>query len=75
MEEMSKKKTRFLIELSKTVEEADEVINVRYGFSSVEEKMAFLRGIFDEIEIVGHPLDKKEDTYRAMLLTIIHQEY
>ena len=69
------KKTRFLIELSRTVEEADEVINKRYGFSSIGEKLAFLKGIFDEIEIVGHPQDNPEDAYRTMLLSIINQEY
>ena len=43
---MNREKIKMLIELSQTVEEADEVI-VSIGLIQVREKIAFLRGMFD----------------------------
>lgn len=43
---MNREKIKALIELSATVEEADQII-VQAGFTTVREKIAFLRGMFD----------------------------
>ena len=62
---------KILIEMSPNVNEADKVINEYYGFESIREKVAFLKGMFD-IEIVGHKNDEPDEmTYYAMLHTII----
>lgn len=62
---------KILIELSPNVNEADKVINENYGFESIREKVAFLKGMFD-VEIIGHKHDEPDEmTYWALLHTII----
>lgn len=61
-----------LIELAPNVNEADNVISKNYGFKTIEEKVAFLKGMFD-IKIIGHEKDKpNETTYWVILDTIIN---
>lgn len=73
MSSMSREKAKILIELSATVEEADETIEKYLGDNpSLNEKVAFLRGMFD-VEIVGHSYD--EMSYYAMLSAIINAKY
>lgn len=67
----SREKVRVLIKLSSTIEEVDEVINKNYGFETVGEKIAFLKGMFD-IDVIGHDKDKTESTYFAMLNAILY---
>ena len=68
----SREVVKILIELSPNVEEADKVINDNYNFRSIQEKVAFLKGMFD-IEIVGHEKDEPDaTTYFVMLQTIIN---
>ena len=63
---------KILLEISKTVEEADEVINKNYGFESIREKVAFLKGMFD-IQIIGHEEKEPDEMdYFSMLATIIN---
>lgn len=47
MKARSREVIKTLIQLSPTVEEADKVINENYNFTSIGEKMAFLKGMFD----------------------------
>ena len=69
---------KLLIAISKTVEEADEVISQNYNFETVKEKIAFLKGMFDVEVIDVHDADgtSKEEsdkmTYFTMLNVIIN---
>ncbi|MBR4083259.1 MAG: hypothetical protein IKK33_03130 [Lachnospiraceae bacterium] len=54
---MIRERVKALIELSNSVEQADEII-VREGFIAVKEKIAFLKGMFDFTLIGRH----REDT-------------
>lgn len=64
--------SKILIQLSKTPEEADEVIQDRYHFETVAEKIAFLKGMFG-IQLIGHENGlPNEQTYFAMLCTVIN---
>ena len=66
---------KLLIELCTEVEEADRIINEYYGFETIREKVAFLKGMFD-ISIVGHEHEEpNEDTYRMMLDAIINAKW
>lgn len=49
---MKRKRIKALIELSSTVEQADEIL-IQEGLSCVREKIAFLKGMFD-IALIGH---------------------
>ena len=66
-----------LIELSSNVEEADKVIDENYNFESIDEKMAFVKGMFDVELIDKHDAvgtsegESKETTYLSILQTII----
>lgn len=76
-----RQKVKLLIELSANVEEADATIKEYYGFESIEEKTAFLKGMFDVQIISAHDAEgtSKEESagmsYWAMLQTIINQKY
>lgn len=74
---MNKERIMFLIELSQSVEEADEII-VAQGFTKIREKIAFLSGMFD-IALIGRHDDAYmeeesalEMDYYAMLSAIIN---
>lgn len=63
---------KVLIKLAPNVDEADKVINENYGFNSIGEKIAFLKGMFG-VEVVGHVKDEPDEmTYFAMLSAIIN---
>ena len=69
----SREVVKTLIKLSPTVEEADKVIKENYGFESIGEKLAFIKGMFD-VEVIGIPdADEiqKEETYFSMLNAIL----
>lgn len=73
MSSMSREKAKVLIELSATVREADETIKKYLGDKpSLNEKIAFLRGMFN-VKIIGHSYD--EMSYYAMLSAIINAKY
>ena len=74
---IKKKRSRDLVKrliiLSPSVTGADKAIVESFGFKTVAEKIAFLKGMFD-IEVIGHQNDKNDETtYYAMLNTIIQE--
>lgn len=80
MNKMNRAKVKLLVELSQTVEEADVVI-VEAGNTTIHEKWAYLRGMFD-FSIVGRhddddvSLEKAlEMDYYAALHTIINSKW
>lgn len=66
-----------LIELSATEAEADTIITNHTGFSNVNEKLAYLKGMFGYL-IVGRQ-DGSNDTsqtdYQAVLSAIINSKW
>lgn len=67
----NREKVKLLLETATTVEQANEVIEENFAFESLQEKVAFLKGMFD-IEVIGHEeAEPDEMTYFAMLKTII----
>ena len=66
--EIKRKIVKNFIETSRNNEEADKVITENYDFQTVEEKIAFLKGMFN-IEVVAHG-EKDLSTYHAMLHSI-----
>lgn len=75
MANASQKDVKVLIELCTDVEKADRIIKDYYGFETIREKVAFLKGMFD-ISIVGHEHEEpNEDTYRMMLGAIINAKW
>lgn len=78
MKKISRELVKSLIIISRSVEEANRVIESNYGFRTVGEKLAFLRGMFD-IELVSkHDAEgtseeeSAEMDYWVMLEFIIH---
>ena len=78
MKQISRELVKSLIIISSSIEEADRIIEYNYGFRTVGEKLAFLRGMFD-IELVSkndtEGISKEESTemdYWAMLQTVIY---
>lgn len=78
MKIISREVIKTLIETSPNVEEADKIINENYDFKSINEKIAFLKGMFS-IELIskdtidGVAKEKSvEMDYWAMLQTIIN---
>lgn len=75
MANLSQKEAKALIEVCTEVEEADRIIKHYYGFETIREKVAFLKGMFD-ISIVGHEHEEpNEDIYRMMLYAIINKKW
>lgn len=76
-----RQKVKCLIEMSQTIEEADEVINKYYFFKTIEEKIAFLKGMFGVELISKHdsPGTSKEKSakmdYWTMLSAIINGNF
>ena len=70
----SRAQIKTLIAISNNVEEADKIIDMYYGFNTVGEKIAFLKGMFD-IKIVGHQKEQPDEMdYYAMLGSVIDEE-
>ena len=76
-EARSREVIKTLIELSPNAEEADKIINENYNFKSINEKIAFLKGMFDVELISEHDNgeiseeESAEMNYWVMLHTII----
>lgn len=77
MKERNREVVKALIELSADTKEADKVIVENYGFKSIAEKIAFLKGMFD-IEVFSvhnqegtSKEESDEITYSVMLDAII----
>ena len=60
------------IELARSVEEADNVLSQE--FTSLQEKYAYIQGMFDFIIVGTHKKDLKND-YQAALSAIINQKW
>lgn len=78
---VSREQVKLLIELSATTKEADEAIEESYGFKTIVEKMAFLKGMFD-IQILfkddadGVSKEQSEEMdYWTLLELIIHSKF
>ena len=77
---MKRERVKALIELSNSVEQADEII-IREGFITVKEKIAFLKGMFDFTVIGRHReemLDEEERNkmdYYSILSAIINAKW
>ena len=79
MKTYTRTEVKISIQLSSSVEEADKVIEDNYNFKSIEEKLAFLKGMFDvelvskhDSDLVSKEESKKMD-YFAMLGAIINR--
>lgn len=77
---MKRERVRALIELSSSVEEADEII-VNEGLVTVKEKIAFLKGMFD-FTLIGRYRDENlceeerdEMDYYSILSAIISAKW
>lgn len=77
---MNRERVKALIELSNSVEQADEIIT-NEGFVSVKEKIAFLKGMFD-FTVIGRHRDemlKEEERdrmdYYSILSAIINAKW
>ena len=64
-----RRRIKLLIVTSPTVEQADQIINTYYHFSTVQEKIAFLKGMFD-VEVLSHG-NPDENTYWAILNSVL----
>lgn len=75
MKNATYERVKVLIELSENLKQADEIITASYGFKTIQEKVAFLKGMFGTT-IVGHEFDEpNEDTYRTLLNGIIAEQH
>ena len=75
MKTMSREKAKALIELAPTVEDANKAVEDYLGEdTTLEEKMAFLHGMFD-YEVIGHPEVADDATYYSTLNAIINEKY
>jgi hypothetical protein len=73
MEQIERERVKALIELSPTIEDADKVILKEVGLKTIEEKLAFLTGMFDSIEIIDKkPTYSNEFIYKLWLEIIIN---
>lgn len=63
---MNRERIKALIELSSTIEDADKVLSDNVGLNTLNEKLTFLKGMFNEVEIVA-----KNDTVTDELLYVL----
>lgn len=77
----SREITKLFIETSNTVEDANKIIENAYDFETIEEKIAFLKGMFDVELISNHDSPEiskgrsAEMDYWTMLSAIINDHY
>lgn len=67
------KKIKRLITLAPSVEEADKIISDNYGFKTVKEKIAFLKGMFEisVIDVHDHEDVTQEESDEMTYFTIL----
>lgn len=68
---MGKEAVKDLVMLSRTVDEADAQIEIHLGLKSIEEKVAFLQEMFDNIDIITNEGASNEMIYYIILYTIV----
>lgn len=71
---MKRDQIKALIELSNSYEEANEVIEKYVGLKTYEEKIAYVRGMFD-CEIFHTTIDSKETDYIALLTSVLNRKW
>lgn len=71
---MEREKIKVLIELATSFEQADEAIKKYTDFSTDEERIAFLRGMFD-CKIIGRSRSDAHTDYVALLTAIVNQKW
>lgn len=72
---MNREKIKLLIELATSYDEADSVIQEYSGLDTYEEKVAYLKGMFD-CEIVGRSGGNNAKTdYIALLTSIVNYKW
>ena len=71
---MERDKIKTLIELATSFEQADEIIKKHTDFSSDEERIAYLKGMFD-CKILGRNVRDAHTDYVALLTAIVNQKW
>lgn len=74
----NKEAIKGLIELADDAKEADKIIVDAYGFKTVNEKLAFLHGLYDFTIIGGcdgENSDPLETDYISVLATIVNKKW
>lgn len=72
---VDRKAVKLLLECSTSVKNADKTISEYYGFETIQEKIAFLREMFDVSGIGPESETPDEGTYWAMLSVIINAKW
>ncbi len=67
----SKEVIKTLIRTARSVGAADRIIVENYGFDTVEEKIAFVRGMFDVEATIDKQYTKDNQTYFSLLHEVI----
>lgn len=71
---MERGKIKTLIELSTSFEQANEVIEMYTDYSTDEERIAYLQGMFD-CKIIGRSNSDAHTDYVALLTAIVNQKW
>lgn len=71
---MEREKIKTLIELATSFEMADSVLKEYTDFSTDEERIAYLRGMFD-CTIIGRSKSDPHTDYVALLTAIVNQKW
>ena len=71
---MERNKIKTLIELATSFEQADTVMNDYTDFMSDQERIAYLRGMFD-CKIIGRSVSDAHTDYVALLTAIVNQKW
>ncbi len=74
MNKVIREAVKTLIECSTEAKQADDIIVQYYGFKTVQEKIAFLKGIFD-VEVVGHEHETTQTDYECMLNAVVNRKW
>lgn len=71
---MKREQIKALLELSASVEEAKEIMDKYVGYNTIEEKIAFLNGMFGH-EIIFREVESTEADYVALLASIVNKKW
>lgn len=74
MNKVIREAVKTLIECSTEAKQADDIIVKYYGFKTVQEKSAFLKGMFD-VEVVGHEHETTQTDYECMLNAVVNRKW
>lgn len=71
---MEREQIKTLLELATTFDKADQILNDYSDCNTDEEKIAYLRGMFN-CKIVGRNVEDIHTDYVALLTTIVNQKW